>query len=90
MVALKVFLDFTEHLVDLLNEAGEQLAAGAERAASEKTIIYGLVQFGDVIIHAELALVTCVGNLFELGAHLAGIGYEIGWMVADNVFFLFA
>ena len=33
MVVLKVFLDFTEHLVDLLDEAGEQLAAGAKGAA---------------------------------------------------------
>tara|TARA_B100000959_G_scaffold237677_1_gene257119 strand:- start:41 stop:409 length:369 start_codon:yes stop_codon:yes gene_type:complete len=90
MVALKVFLDFTEHLVDLLNEAGEQLAPGAKGFARELSIIHSLFQFGDVIIHAALTLVARGGDLVELGAHLAGVGHKVSRVMVHNVFFLFA
>ena len=90
MVVLKVFLDFTEHLVDLLNKAGEQFAPGAKGTLRELAIVDGLLQFGDVVIHAALALVARDGDLVELGAHIAGIGHKICRVLVDDVFFLFA
>ena len=54
------------------------------------TIVHGLFQFGDVIIHAALTLVARGGDLVELGAHIAGIGHKICRVLADDVFFLFA